>query len=74
MMKYFRRVLLSGLAGLALAGVAANANAEGEQEAAKAECIAQAEENGLEGAERNQFVQECIAGMDTGDSGQQPQQ
>lgn len=74
MIKYFRRVLFSGLAGLALIGIATNANAEGGQDAAKAECIAQADENGLAGAERQQFIQECVDGMDQGESGQQPQQ
>jgi len=60
MIKNFRQAVFAGVIGLALTGFVANAAAEGEQDAVKAECMAQAQENGLEGAELNQFIQECV--------------
>ena len=73
MKKGFRSVLVSGLAGLLLAGFSANLLADAEQEAIKAECTAQGQENGLEGAELKQFIQECVGGSGE-QQGAQPQQ
>jgi hypothetical protein len=60
MIKNFRQAVFAGVVGLALAGISGFAVAESEQDAVKAECMAQAQENGLEGAELNQFIQECV--------------
>ena len=60
MIKNFRQAVFAGVVGLAMAGFVTNATAEGEQDAVKAECMAQAQENGLQGAELNQFIQECV--------------
>ena len=60
MFKNFRQAVFAGVVGLSMAGFVTSASAEGEQDAVKAECMAQAQENGLEGAELNQFIQECV--------------
>jgi hypothetical protein len=69
MIKNFRQAVFAGVVGLAMAGFVTNAAAEGERDAVKAECMEQAQENGLEGTELNQFIQECVgsaAGQEEG--------
>jgi hypothetical protein len=71
MIKNFRQAVFAGVVGLTMAGFVTNASAEGEQDAVKAECMAQAQENGLEGAEMNKFIQECVGAAGGQEEGSQ---
>jgi hypothetical protein len=73
MKELFRGVVFSSIAGLLLVSFSGSLMADSQQDSAKAECMAEAQESGLEGAELKQFIQECVAGS-AEQEGAQPQQ
>ena len=60
MSKNFRQFVVAVMTGLTFAGFAAQVYADAEGEQVKKDCIAQAEDSGLQGEERTQYVQQCV--------------
>lgn len=63
MLNRYRLALVAGILGLTLSGLSVTTvNAE-EKETPEAACKSQADENGLEGNDRAEFIQDCIKSM-----------
>jgi hypothetical protein len=59
MLQHARKVLFAAFASLMLSGFAATVFAEGADQAL-AECTKQAQDNGLDGTEKSDFVKNCV--------------
>lgn len=60
MSKNLRQFVVAGITGLLFAGFGAYANADAESDQVKSDCIAQADDSGLQGEDRTQYIQQCI--------------
>lgn len=60
MSKNLRQFVLAVVTGLTFAGFTAQVYAETEGEQVKQDCVAQADDAGLQGEDRSAFVQQCI--------------
>jgi len=56
----FRQFVIAAMTGLTFAGFAAHVYADDNAEQVKKDCIAQADDSGLQGDDRAQFVQQCV--------------
>lgn len=63
MFKRYRLALVAGILGLTLSGLSVTTVYAEEAETPEAACKNQADENGLEGADRSEFIQDCIKSM-----------
>jgi len=59
MLQHVRKVLFAAFASLMLSGFAATVFAEGADQAL-AECTKQAQDNGLDGTEKSDFIKNCV--------------
>jgi hypothetical protein len=59
MLHLVRKVLIAAFASLMLSGLAATVYAEGADQAVT-ECTKQAQDNGLDGAEKSDFIKSCV--------------
>jgi len=59
MLQHARKVLIAAFASLLLSGLAAQVHAE-EADQVVTECTMQAQERGLEGTEKSDFVKGCV--------------
>lgn len=59
MSKNLRQFVVAVVTGLTFAGFAAHVYADAESEQVKQDCIAQAEDSGLQGEDRAAFIQQC---------------
>lgn len=59
MSKNLRQFVVAAITGLTFAGFAAHVYADTESEQAKQDCVAQADDSGLQGDDRAAFIQQC---------------
>ena len=63
MFNRYRLALVAGILGLTLSGLSVSAVYADENQTPEAACKSQAEENGLDGNDRAEFIQDCIKSM-----------
>jgi len=65
MLHHARKVLIATFASLMLSGFTATVFAEGAEQAV-AECTKQAQDKGLDGAEKSDFIKNCVESAKAG--------
>jgi hypothetical protein len=68
MSKNLRQFVVAVVAGLTFAGFAAQVYADAESEQVKQDCVAQADDAGLQGEDRATYIQQCIEEASQGDT------
>lgn len=69
MSKNLRQFVAAVVTGLTFAGFAAHVYADAASEQVKQDCVAQADDSGLQGDDRAQFIQQCMDEASQGQGG-----